>query len=246
MPPVQSVVRSVLLLEEVAKRPLGLVDLAAAVDLPTTTAARLLATLVELDALVRAPDGTYRIGATIISLALAGDREAALCALARPHMVELVAAVEESVGLSLPVGDELVTIAQVDAQRSVQAEDWSGSRWPMHLGGSGDVLLAAWPDDEVAIRLARLDDPDLVRSRIERARATGVAWSHGDYVADLSSVAAAVRDVDGRAIAALYVYGPTYRLPGEAGGDAVEARVRTHADRISAAWTGRRREADAA
>lgn len=246
MPPVQSVVRSVLLLEEVAKRPLGLVDLAAAVDLPTTTTARLLATLVEVSALHREDDGTYRIGPTITSLALAGDLEASLCALSRPHMVELAAAVGESVGLSLPAGDEVVTIAQVDAQRSVQAEDWSGSRWPLHLGGSGDVLLAGWPDDEVAAWLARFGEAGPVRTRIEHARATGVAWSHGDYVDDLSSVAAAVCDADDRAIAALYVYGPSYRFPGEAGTELVEARVREHADRISAAWSARRREADAA
>lgn len=243
MPPVQSVVRSIRLLEEAAKRPLGLVDLAAAVELPTSTTARLLATLVEVAALERADDGTYAIGTTITDLALAADAEAALCALARPHMVELAAALDESVGLSLPVGDEVVTVAQVDAQRSVQAEDWSGTRWPMHLGGSGDVLLASWPEPEVAARLARLGDPAAVRERVERARRDGVAWSHGDYVEDLSSVAAAVLDPDGHAVAALYVYGPTYRFPARDGRGRVEDQLRQHAGRVSAAWSARRREA---
>ncbi len=241
MPPVQSVVRSIRLLEEAAKRPLGLVDLAAAVDLPTSTTARLLATLVTVGALSRADDGTYRIGPTITGLAVAADLEAALVAVARPHLVELAATVDESVGLSLPVGDEVVTVAQVDARRSVRAEDWSGTRWPMDRGGSGDVLLAARPRAELASRLAGHDDPEPLRARVERARRRGVAWSHGDYVADLSSVAAAVCDPDGRAIAALYVYGPTYRFPTPDTRAPVEAALRDHAGRITAAWSARRR-----
>lgn len=244
MPRVQSVVRSVHLLEEVAKRPLGLVDLASAVELPTSTAARLLATLVEVDALHRGDDGTYRIGPTITSLATSGDLEAALCTLARPHMEELVAIVGESAGLSVPVGDEVVTIAQVEANRSVQAEDWSGTRWPIDLGGSGDVMFAHWPTAEVDRYLARTSDPGAVRARVEVARRAGVAWSHGDYVDDLSSVAAAVRGVDGTAVAALYVYGPSYRFPDPTTADHVEDALRTHAGRISAAW-GARRQASA-
>lgn len=246
MPPVQSVVRSIHLLQEVAKRPLGLVDLARIADLPTTTAARLLATLVEVDALRRLDDGTYRVGPAITALAVSGDLQEALCALARPHMVELAATLDESVGLSLPTGDDVVTVAQVDAQRSVNAEDWSGTRWPMDAPGAGDVLLADRPDDEVDAHLAGTVDPEAARARIAAARDAGLAWSHGDYVADLSSVAAAVRDHDGRAIAALYVYGPSYRFPAESGVDAVEQALVTAAGRISAAWSARRRQADAA
>lgn len=246
MPPVQSVVRSIHLLQEVAKRPLGLVDLARTADLPTTTAARLLATLVEIDALQRLDDGTYRVGPAITALAVSGDRQEALCGLARPHMVELAATLDESVGLSLPAGDEVVTVAQVDAQRPVNAEDWSGTRWPMDAPGAGDVFLAHLPDAEVDAHLAGTIDPEATRARIAVAREAGVAWSHGDYVADLSSVAAAVRDHDGRAIAALYAYGPSYRFPEESGVTTIEQALVTAAERVSAAWSARRRQLDAA
>lgn len=239
MPAVQSVVRSIALLGEVANEPRGLVDLAEAARLPTSTAARLLATLTDVDALRRDDDGVYRIGPAITSMAAAGDVASSLRGLAHPHMVELVAAVDEAVGLSIPVDDDTVTIAQVDAPRPVQAEDWYGTRWSIFGGGSGFAMLATWPDAEVERALQRAADPDRVRSGVAAARRSGVSWSHGDYVDELSSVATAIVDGTGRAIGALYVYGPSYRFPTDDTLADIEQHLRDSAERISRAWIGR-------
>lgn len=239
MAAVQSVVRSIALLGEVATEPRGLVDLAHATDLPTSTAARLLATLTGVEALRRDDDGTYRIGPTITWMAAAGDVAPSLRGLAHPHMVELVAAVDEAVGLSIQVDDATVTIAQVDAPRPVQAEDWYGTRWSVLGGGSGYALLATCPDAEVERLLRAADDPDRVRAGVALARRTGVSWSHGDYVEELSSVATAIPDNTGRAVAALYVYGPSYRFPAADTVAHVEQHLRDTAERISRAWIGR-------
>lgn len=228
------------LLEEVALRPRGLVDLADAAQLPTTTAARLLATLEDVDALHRDDDGVYRIGPTILSLVSTGDMESSLRALAHPTMVELVAAVDEAVGLSIPVDGAAVTIAQVDAPRPVQAEDWYGTRWRLLGGGTGYALMATWPQAEVDELLDGLPPAELRRAwrGIDAARAGGVSWSHGDYVDELSSVAAAIVDRSGRGIAALYVYGPSYRFPDGATHE-TERRLIEMAERISEAWRAR-------
>lgn len=236
---VQSVVRSIALLGEVANEPRGLVDLAEAARLPTSTAARLLATLTDVDALRRDADGLYRIGPAITSMAAGGDVAPSLRGLAHPHMVELVAAVDEAVGLSIRVDDATVTIAQVDAPRPVQAEDWYGTRWSLLGGGSGFAMLATWPDAEVERVLQDANDPAWVRAGVAAARRNGVSWSHGDYVAELSSVATAIVDRTGRAIGALYVYGPSYRFPRQATDVDVEQRLRATAERISRAWIGR-------
>jgi DNA-binding IclR family transcriptional regulator len=239
MPVVQSVVRSIALLGEVANEPRGLVDLAEAARLPTSTAARLLATLTDIDALRRDDDGLYRIGPAIRSMVATGDVAPSLRGLAHPHMVELVAAVDEAVGLSIRVDDETVTIAQVDAPRPVQAEDWYGTRWSVFGGGSGFALLATLPDAEVERVLQGASDPDRVRAGIAEARRAGVSWSHGDYVDELSSVATAIVDRTGRAVGALYVYGPSYRFPSDDTVADVEQHVRDTADLISRAWIGR-------
>jgi DNA-binding IclR family transcriptional regulator len=233
---VQSVLRSIALLEEVAHHPRGLVDLAEAAELPTTTAARLLSTLESAQALSRDDDGVYRIGPTITWLAAAGDLEPSLRDLARPYMAELVGAVDEAVGLSIPVGDSVATIAQIDAPRPVQAQDWYGTRWPLLGGGSGFVLLATWPEEEVARVVGDSPAADRALAGIARARRVGVSWSHGDYVAELSSVAAPILGRSGRAIAALYVYGPSYRFPAPGSEGDVALVLRDVAGRVSRAW----------
>ncbi|MEE8603077.1 IclR family transcriptional regulator [Euzebya tangerina] len=248
MAPVQSVLRSWSLLTKVAEhadQPLGLVGLAEAVDLPTSTAARLLSTLEAVEAVRRDERGVYRIGPTIAAIGSSLDAEPTLRTVAHPHMVELVALTDEAVGLAVRVAHETVTIAQVDAPRSVQAEDWSGSRWPLHLGGSGDVLMTTWDRADIhrhLVEVAGLDEAGAarVRSRIDTARTSGVAWSRGDYVADLSSVAAPILDGTRRAVAALYVYGPSYRFPDPDTRVRVEELLRDRAQRVSAAWTARR------
>jgi len=239
MAAVQSVVRSIALLGEVANQPRGLVDLAEAAELPTSTAARLLGTLTDVDALRRDDDGVYRIGPAITSMVATGDVAPSLRGLAHPHMVELVAAVDEAVGLSIQVDDATVTIAQVDAPRPVQAEDWYGTRWSLLGGGSGFALLATWPDAEVERVLQDAADPERVRAGVADARRSGVSWSHGDYVDELSSVATAIVDRTGRAVGALYVYGPSYRFPNDDTVADVEQHLRDTADRISRAWIGR-------
>jgi IclR family acetate operon transcriptional repressor len=240
MATVQSVVRSMTLLEKVAHRPRGLVDLADAAQLPTTTTARLLATLEDVHALRRDDEGIYRIGPTIISLVSAGDVKASLRAVAHPYMVELVGVVDEAVGLSIPVDGTAVTIAQVDAPRAVKAEDWYGTRWTLLGGGTGYALMATWSQSEVDELLDGIAAPDRLRVRdgIAATRAASVSWSHGDYVDELSSVAAAIVDDSGRGIAALYVYGPSYRFPDGATDD-TERRLVEMARRISEAWNAR-------
>ncbi|CAN5775814.1 IclR family transcriptional regulator [soil metagenome] len=247
MTEVQSVVRSIALLRQVAIEPAGLVSLATVVDLPTTTASRLLHTLERVEAVRRDDRGVYRIGPTITALAASDSYdsfETSLSALANPHMIDLVSELNEAVGLCIPAGDQVVTISQVDASRAVQAEDWTGSRWPLHLGGSGDVMMVTWPAEEVDERLVAIPDADAdrVRARLECVRDSGVSWSRGDYVEDLSSVAVAIVNGSGRAIGALLAYGPSYRFPANEPIEQIEDAVRVRAERVSQAWyagTGR-------
>jgi DNA-binding IclR family transcriptional regulator len=239
MAAVQSVVRSIALLGEVASEPRGLVDLAEAARLPTSTTARLLATLTGVNAVRRDTDGVYRIGPAITSMVATGDVAPSLRGLAHPHMIELVAAVDEAVGLSIQVDDATVTIAQVDAPRPVQAEDWYGTRWSLLGGGSGFAMLATWSDAEVERVLEDAAAPERVRAGVTAARRSGVSWSHGDYVDELSSVATAIVDGTGRAVGALFVYGPSYRFPHDDSVAEVERHLRDTADRISRAWIGR-------
>lgn len=243
MTTVQSVERALALMKEVARAPGGLVDLAARVGLATSTAARLLATLESVDALRRDDDGLYRIGPTVSSMAGTVDPGLNLQTVSDRHLVELAAELDEAMCLCILVGRDTVTIRQVDAPKPVRAEDWTGTRVPLHAGCAGLVVMATWSDADIDDYLAgvltassenTLTDPAQLRERIGEARSRRVLWSHGEYVVGLSSAAAAVVDAQGRGVGSLYTYGPSYRYPPEGESDAIAALVLERADAISA------------
>ena len=149
---VKSVERAIALLGQVAHRPAGLVALAEATGLPTSTTARLLATLEDLDAVRRDDDGVYEIGPTVAVLAVSESGEPSLRDTAFPYLEELATTLDEAVGLSVVTGEESVTIAQVDTPRPVQAQNWEGTRWPLEHGPARpcpDRHLAAREDRRV-------------------------------------------------------------------------------------------------
>lgn len=218
---VQSVERAMGILRSVGEQPGGLVDIAARTGLPTSTAARLLATLEHEGGLRRDIDGVYRIGPEII--AMAGPTSGSdVVALSRQHMVDLADQLGEAVALSIPAGATTTTVAQVDAPKPVRAEDWTGTVVPLHAGCMGLVTLAFWEVDEIDAYLSHdLDTftehtvtaPQTIRDRIEVLRNGDMLWTHGEYVDGISSVAAPIVNELGHAVAALYSYGPSYRFP---------------------------------
>ncbi len=242
---VQSVDRAMALLAEVARRPAGLVDIAERSQLPVSTTARLLATLETNEALERSPEGVYRIGPAIETLVDGRGSDGinlSLHATAHPRLIELSESLSEAACLSVVSGPDVVTVDQVDAPKPVQAENWTGTRVPLHAGGAGIVAMATWPDDDIDDYLSgdlavcsehTVTDPGAIRSRIRRVRRERVIWTHGEYVDGLSSASAAILDSAGRCVGVVYAYGPSYRFPARGESKAIAAEVLDTADRIS-------------
>lgn len=240
---VQSVDRALSLLAEIGREPGGLVELAQRVELATSTTARLLATLERAGAVVRGDDGSYRIGPLLHAMVSSPGQTTGLEAIAHPHLVELSDELGEAACLSIVSGDDTITVDQVDAPKPIRAENWTGTRVPLHAGSAGIVVMATWPDAEIerylSGSLARcndntITDPDQLRSRIRHAAIRRVFWSHGEYVDGLSSCSSPVIDGTGRALGVLYVYGPSFRFPAEGEADRIAATVHARAERVSA------------
>jgi DNA-binding IclR family transcriptional regulator len=222
MPTVQSIERAFQVLEAVGPGGAGLSDLAAQVSLPKSTVARLLKTLENVGAVERLEGPRYRIGQGLVALAGTARGLADLAARARPRLRELADAGGEDAGLSVPEGHRVHYIAQEDAGNDVQVRDWTGSILPLHANSSGLAMLAQWPDEALDRYLEgdlerfterTVTSPDLVRERLEAARADGHVWVFEEYVEGINSVAAPVFDQRGRCIAAVHVHGPSYRFP---------------------------------
>lgn len=238
---VKSVERALSLLLEIGREPGGLVDLSNRCDLPTSTAARLLDTLRAAGTIDRDADGSYRIGPEIRAIA-STKFIVDLAPIARPWMVKLSDQLGEAVGLSVPTATTTTTRVMVQAPNPVQAEDWTGTEIPLHGGVIGLVTLATRTDADVEHYLSAplvagntctVTDPATIRKRLAQIRRGVPLWTHGEWVEDLSSVAAAVVDASGNAIGALYTYGPSFRFPPTDRAEPIGREVARTADAIS-------------
>ncbi|MFN8203802.1 MAG: IclR family transcriptional regulator [Solirubrobacteraceae bacterium] len=242
--PVQSVGRSLDLLEAIADEELGLVALAKRVGFGPSTAYRLLATLAARGYVTRsAENGTYRLGPKLLEMAAAArDQDVRLRAIVHPHLRALRDATGETANLVVADDDAVVYVDQAESPQSVRLFTTIGRRVPLHASGGGKAIAAFSPpaavDELVAGGLARLTERTLVTSRafgdeMARIRARGYAIDDEEYETGVVCVAAALRGADGEPVAAVTVSGPAARMRGH-GLDALGALVRDHADRASA------------
>lgn len=241
MTTVQSIDRAFSVLRSLTAGPAGVTDIADRVGLPKSTVSRMLSTLEELGAVEQvAAGGEYRIGFAMIELAAAARPGRSLVSIARPHLVELSRRTGEAVGVSIPDGDDMIYLDQLTPDGELQVRDWTGHRIPMHAVPSGHVVLAN--DDALAARIAggslqqftahTVADAAALHSRLELVRRDGYAWALEEFAEGMNSVAAAVRNVDGKVIAALHVYGPASRFPGDRDRTELGALVRAATDNI--------------
>lgn len=242
---VESVVRSMRILEALAMSPAGLSETARRVNLPKSTVARLLATLEDVKAIERDEDGRmYRLGPLIQGLSTAAGGPAQLAAFARPYLEELTSITGEAAGLSIPDGYQVHYVDQTDAEHPVQVRDWTGELIPMHVVPSGLAIMAYWPEEQTERYLARslvqltsntVTDPAAIRRRLAEVRTTRFVWVFEEFVEGINSVASPVLDQKGRITAALHVHGPSYRFPGDADRSRIGLLVAELAQRLSEA-----------
>lgn len=227
MSTVQSIERAFAVLRALAGGAAGVTELADRVGLPKSTVSRLLSTLEELGVVEQLEaGGSYRIGTGMREISAATQPGRSLVAAARPQLIELTRLTGEAAGLSVADGAEMLYLDQVNPDTELQVRDWTGTRIPMHAVPSGQVVLADVDDAQVRAYSAApmasftthtLVQVDELRRRLADVRRDGYAWAVEEFAPGLSSVAAPVRDPSGAVVAAVHVYGPAYRLPGDRG-----------------------------
>jgi IclR family transcriptional regulator, acetate operon repressor len=240
---IQSIERAFEILRVLANAPARISELAAIVELPKSTVARMLYSLERVGAVTRVPGAAeYRIGDGLAALVPQTDVTANLVMSVRPHLHQLAEVLGEAAGFSVPEGYAMHYIIQVDSPRPIQVRDYSGSFAPMHLSPAGLCVMASWPEPELARYLSRplernthhsVTDPATIRQRLGGIRDDGFAWIHEEFADGLSSVSAPVYDLGRVIVGAITVHGPTYRFPGRGEAASIAATVRAAASRFS-------------
>jgi len=243
IPGAQALRRGLSLLDIVADsvRPLRFVDLAERSGLSKPTAHRMLATLVEAGLLrVDDRDQTYRLGSRLFQMAHRVWGEFDLRSAAEPELERLRDLTSEAVRLGVMQGREILYIDQRDIAHPVRLASGVGARVAIHASGAGKAILAHLDPPARQLLLSQIDlerfTPNTITDRAELARqldlikARGYSVSFEEQNAGVSSVAAPILDHRARAIGAIAIVGPSYRLGVDRlhamGRDAMEAARR--------------------
>jgi DNA-binding IclR family transcriptional regulator len=221
---IQAVDRAIACLEAFTQEQpeLSLREVAERTSLAKPTAFRLLATL-EARGLISENTATnmYSLGSGILALAAVRARQSGLLDRALPIMRRIRDAVNETISLSVRVGDHRVHLYQLESLHPIRRTTEIGERSPLYAGASNRLLLAAMSDAEIVDYIARTPlvafTPNTITTaarlwkEIRAVRKSGFAESNGERYVGGEAIAAPVRDASGAVIAALYVSVPTAR-----------------------------------
>ncbi|GAB2874410.1 IclR family transcriptional regulator [Streptomyces mayteni] len=223
----RNVLNTLRVLEEVAARqPIGVGELARALDMPKSSVQRALVTLNEAGWIRPAAGEQRRWVVTTKALSVGGraSGELGLRDAAVPVMEGLRRRTEETIHLVVPEQDRVVLIERLETSNPLRISMALGHALPLHASANGKAVLAnGGPellDRLLADELPRytehtIVDPDRLRAELALVRERGYALNHGEWRTDVGSVAAAVLEAPGRPIASLSVNIPMSRLTRE-------------------------------
>jgi DNA-binding IclR family transcriptional regulator len=193
-------------------RLLSLSEIARRADLTLPTTHRLVHELVTWGALERHPCGHYFLGLRLLELAALAPRGLQLREAAFPYLDDLHQATRANVHLGVRDGHEVVYVDTMRSRVSAQISSRVGDRWPLHVSGTGLVLLAyaepAFQDEVLRGPLVRYTpktvvDPHELRRILADIRRTGVVIASEQITLDALAVAAPVRGPRNDVIAAI-------------------------------------------
>jgi len=207
-----------------AQRPdWGVTEVAEAIGVPRSSAHALLSSLVETGLLQCRARGRYRLGWRIVELSETLRGTVDVRAVAYPVLARLVELHGETVHLAVLARSRVLYIEKLPGNRQVTvAGARIGAQLEPHCSAVGKVLLASLPLEEARRLLtgttlrrltsATITGPAALDDELAKVRAAGVAFDEGEAVAEVSCVAAPVRDELGAVLAAVSLTVPTSRF----------------------------------
>ncbi|MGE4124548.1 MAG: IclR family transcriptional regulator C-terminal domain-containing protein [Pusillimonas sp.] len=191
-------------------------EVAANTGLTRAGARRILLTLLALG-YVTNEGRLFRLTPKVLELGFAYLTSQPFWTQAQPAMESLVEQLRQSSSAAVLDGCEVVYVVRVPAHKIMSINLGVGSRLPAHCSSMGRVLLAGLPDDQLDQRLSEMTltaytpqtivDHDRLRDVLMQVRAQGWCLVREELEPGLVSVAAPIRDINGRVVAAINVSG---------------------------------------
>jgi len=221
---VQALERGLMLLLALAKQGSAtLSDLALRIDMPPSSAHRVLATLqkhgfVDFDEVKQ----EWAIGIEVFNIGSSYLGRTNLVEAAQKVMRPLMRETGETANLAIPDGGDVVFISQIETANPIRAFFSPGTRSHMHASGTGKALLADLSAQELEKILHNKGLPEFTPKTLttaealfadlEEIRKRGWSFDDEERYAGMRCVAAAIYNSFGQAIAGVSVSGPAVRF----------------------------------
>ncbi len=219
---IQAVVHALDVLEEFyAEGELGVTELSKRLALHKNNVFRILATL-ESRGYVQQNRATenYRLDTKCLQLGLRYVKHLGLLRQAKPVMQEVVKASRETVYITVMRRGSVVPVDIMESDQPVRIVSQVGEMLPLHSTAAGKIHLAFEIGEDLRSSVVgslrahtprTITDPDTLITELGEVIKKGFALENGEYLTDVSAVAAPIRDYTGAVVGSLAISGPVYR-----------------------------------
>lgn len=221
---VQALDRGLQLLTHLAKeRRVTLSTLAMQIDMPPSTAHRLLMTL-QSHRFAKFDEHTqeWMVGVEAFRVGSGFLKQINLIEASNEVMQRLMSETGETANLAIVDGGDAVFVNQIETQNPIRAFFRPGTRSPMHASGAGKALLGQLSQSKVEAILQQkglpqftdktLTKPEQLFVDLEESRRRGWAYDDEEHFEGMRCIAAPVFNAYADAVAGISVSGPTARF----------------------------------
>jgi DNA-binding IclR family transcriptional regulator len=205
---------------------IGVTSLSRRLGVAKSTVYRLASTLVSEGLLEQNPETEkYRLGMSLFGLGALVRQRMNVATDARPFLFHLREATGETVHLAILEGPDIVFVLNLESNHAIRMRADLGARKPAFCTAEGRAMLAFQSPDIVNDALGHrlvprtpktAIDPQQIRAALEEVRARGFATEDEQSELGMRSVAAPIRNANGRVVAAIGLAGPMQRISDEA------------------------------
>ena len=220
---IQVIDRMSSLLDTVSRypEPISLKVLAAETGLHSSTAFRILDSMLANGFVERDPTGKYQLGRKLLRLGSRVRAQSDVRQIALPVMARLRDQLGESINLTIREGDEVVYIEKATPNRMMHVQQLVGSRAPLHVTAVGKLMLALSGEEECRAYAARTNLPAYTRNTIndlprllqeaDRIRDQGYALDDEEAEIGVGCIGTLIFDGSDNIVAGLSVSAPIDR-----------------------------------
>ena len=220
---VQSVDRALMVLEILGKLgTAGVTEIATELGVHKSTVSRLITVLESRGFVEQLSDrGKYRLGFALVRLAGSTSAQMDLAKQSQVTCDRLAERCGETINVAILDGDRIINIVETLGPAEITLRTWIGQNCPAHATSSGKALLSALPTGRVRELLGdtlatftdnTITDSVALAAELAEVRRRGWASVCEELEIGLNAVGVPLRDSTGKAVAALSVSGPAYRL----------------------------------